>query len=288
MNANNKITLEEHRQAMTSLKKCFTEGMEILNILENATIVPKKDDQSQEDVLKTVHWKWFNNEIKNGGKVTVPYLVPLKNGEGYLVPKSKIEHIDIFAGKYSEGSRHGYSELDAKNWLSKRYKYDGDPDNWFHAKGKGIIVEYEDYEDDDFEKAEIHWFECETIGAVGIKWHEDTYKAEGKGVNNIMPKTYMFTESGIDLGDGEVETGKVFEIAKKAKELYENNKLLEFERYVLTEAEKLPEDDGMLLMDTRLSESTRDDVLGILGEIDYLKHGNDDYVLAESGMVPRE
>lgn len=104
----------------------------------------------------------------------------------------------------------------------------------------------------------------------------------------MLDENYLLTESGIDLGDGEVETGKVFEIAKKAKELYENNKLLEFERYVLTEAEKLPENDGMLLMDTRLSEATRDDVLGILGEIDYLKHGNDDYVLTESGMVPRE
>lgn len=105
----------------------------------------------------------------------------------------------------------------------------------------------------------------------------------------MQEKNYLLTESGIDLGDGTtIKDGRVFEIAKKAKELYESNKLLEFERYVLTEAEKLPENDGMLLMDTRLSESTRDDVLSILGEIDYLKHGNDDYVLTESGMIPRE
>lgn len=44
MNTNDKVTLEEYRQAMTSLKKCFTEGMEILNILENITIVYDGDE----------------------------------------------------------------------------------------------------------------------------------------------------------------------------------------------------------------------------------------------------
>lgn len=105
----------------------------------------------------------------------------------------------------------------------------------------------------------------------------------------MQEKNYLLTESGIDLGDGTtIKDGRVFEIAKKAKELYESNKLLEFERYVFSEADKLSKEDRKILMCTRLSESTRDDVLGILGDIDYLKHGNDDYVLTESGMIPRE
>lgn len=105
----------------------------------------------------------------------------------------------------------------------------------------------------------------------------------------MQEKNYLLTESGIDLGDGTtIKDGRFFEIAKKAKELYESNKLLEFERYVLTEAEKLPEDDGMILMFTRLFESSKREVISILGDIDYLKHGNDDYVLTESGIVPRE
>lgn len=103
--------------------------------------------------------------------------------------------------------------------------------------------------------------------------------------------SYLLTESGLkhETGAGELITNsKVLDNVRKAKELYESNKLLELERYVFSEADKLSKEDRMLLMGTRLSESARDDVLGILGDIDYLKYGNDDYVLTESGMVPRE
>lgn len=101
-------------------------------------------------------------------------------------------------------------------------------------------------------------------------------------------KTYLFEESGIAVEDGSIKTGTILEIAKHAKMLYEENKLLEFERYVFSEADKLNKEDRKILMCTRLSESSSRDILSILGDIDYLKYGNDDYVLTESGMVPRE
>lgn len=104
--------------------------------------------------------------------------------------------------------------------------------------------------------------------------------------------SYLLTESGLkhETGAGELITNsKILDIVRKAKELYESNKLLEFERFVLfTEAKKLSEDERMILMSTRLSESSSRDILSILGDIDYLKYGNDDYVLTESGMIPRE
>lgn len=55
MNTNVNMTPEEYRQALTSLKKCFTESMEILSILENATIVYDSDEYLAESAASRVY-----------------------------------------------------------------------------------------------------------------------------------------------------------------------------------------------------------------------------------------
>lgn len=58
---------------------------------------------------------------------------------------------------------------DAAEGLAK--EFGGKPEKWQHAKGKGVI----DYNGEEI-KAEVHWFQEETVGKVKFKvkeWLED-------------------------------------------------------------------------------------------------------------------
>ena len=79
---------------------------------------------------------------------------------------TKIQNSEVFAGKGTKNPLHdgvveGLSE-----------QYGGNPENWKHCKGYGILDYYGEYR-----KAEVHWFQEESVGKVKFKVKE--WKDEG-------------------------------------------------------------------------------------------------------------
>ena len=72
-----------------------------------------------------------------------------------FVEGTKIQNAEVFAGN---GTKKPLHESVAKG-LAKQFG--GEPENWQHAKGFGII----DYLGED-RKAEVHWFQEPTVGKV--------------------------------------------------------------------------------------------------------------------------
>lgn len=76
----------------------------------------------------------------------------------HFVEGTKIQNSEVFAGK---GTKHSLHEGVAEGLAEQ---YGGDPDKWQHCKGNGVI----DYEGEE-RKAEVHWFQEETVGKVKFK-----------------------------------------------------------------------------------------------------------------------
>jgi hypothetical protein len=71
---------------------------------------------------------------------------------------TKIQNSEVFAGK---GTSHSLKE-EVRNGLAD--KYGGDPMNWQHCKGNGVI----DYYGED-RPAEVHWFQEKIAGKHRFK-----------------------------------------------------------------------------------------------------------------------
>lgn len=69
-----------------------------------------------------------------------------------------IQNVKVFAGK---GVSTPLAE-EVKNGLSEQHG--GEPEDWQHAKGIGIIDFYEENR-----KAEVHWFQADGIGRIKFK-----------------------------------------------------------------------------------------------------------------------
>lgn len=87
------------------------------------------------------------------------------NERFHLSKGTRIKNPETFAGK---GTSHPLHD-NVKEGLSNHYG--GEPQNWKHCKGTGII----DFYGEDRE-AEVHWFQEESAGKHGFKikhWLED-------------------------------------------------------------------------------------------------------------------
>lgn len=73
---------------------------------------------------------------------------------------TRIQNSEVFAGK---GTKHPLRE-DVAEGLTRQYG--GTASKWQHAKGIGVLVDQETGEEF---KAEVHWFQEETVGKVGFK-----------------------------------------------------------------------------------------------------------------------
>ena len=78
-----------------------------------------------------------------------------------IVQRTKIQNAEAFAGKGTkkplhEGVAEGFAE-----------QMGGKSENWQHCKGHGVL----DYFGED-RKAEVHWFQEETVGRVKFKVKE--------------------------------------------------------------------------------------------------------------------
>ena len=87
----------------------------------------------------------------NGPKIYDPY----SDDYYYLAEGEAITHKRTFAGKggkkpLEDAVKYGLAEQEG-----------GEPDNWMHRKGNGVI----DYWGEN-RKAEVHWFEEETVGEI--------------------------------------------------------------------------------------------------------------------------
>lgn len=70
----------------------------------------------------------------------------------------------------------------------------------------------------------------------------------------MLDENYLLTESGIDLGDGEVETGKVFEIARQCKQLLSSGNESGFEKLMQDEGRKLDTEGRRILINTVITD----------------------------------
>ena len=77
-----------------------------------------------------------------------------------FAPGTRIQNSEVFAGK---GTRHPLHEGVAEGLTAQ---YGGTESKWQHAKGIGILVDQETGEEF---RAEVHWFQEETVGKVGFK-----------------------------------------------------------------------------------------------------------------------
>lgn len=80
------------------------------------------------------------------------YEILLPDGSNSIIKNPTFDKYEVFAGKGSE------KELRVKEHLVNNYG--GDAENWFHAKGYANIAD----KDGVTKKANIHWFEEETVG----------------------------------------------------------------------------------------------------------------------------
>lgn len=76
----------------------------------------------------------------------------------HFVEGTKIQNSEVFAGK---GTKHSLHEGVAEGLAEQ---YGGDPEKWQHCKGNGVI----DFDGEE-RKAEVHWFQEETVGKVKFK-----------------------------------------------------------------------------------------------------------------------
>lgn len=113
---------------------------------QNTDTIPVKDTL----IRKSVGAKAKNYKVidKNTG-VTYEF-----------APGTRIQNSEVFAGK---GTRHPLHEGVAEGLTAQ---YGGTESKWQHAKGIGILVDQETGEEF---RAEVHWFQEETVGKVGFK-----------------------------------------------------------------------------------------------------------------------
>ena len=89
----------------------------------------------------------------------------LQTGESFkFVEGTKLQNVQVFAGK---GTRTPLHEGVAEGLTAE---FGGDVDKWQHAKGIGLI----DYYGENV-KAEVHWFQEESVGKVKFKIKEWLY-----------------------------------------------------------------------------------------------------------------
>ncbi len=108
--------------------------------------IPLKDTV----IYKSVGAKYKNYKVVN--KTT--------GVEYEFVPGTRIQNSEVFAGK---GTRHPLHEGVAEGLTEQ---YGGTVSKWQHAKGFGTLVDLETGEEF---KAEVHWFQEETVGKVQFK-----------------------------------------------------------------------------------------------------------------------
>lgn len=77
-----------------------------------------------------------------------------------FAPGTRVQNSEVFAGK---GTKHSLHEGVADGLTQQ---YGGTPSKWQHAKGYGTIVDPESGEEF---RAEVHWFQEETVGKVKFK-----------------------------------------------------------------------------------------------------------------------
>lgn len=87
---------------------------------------------------------------------------PSTNETFHFVEGTKIQNREVFAGY---GTKHRLHDGVAEG-LSKVYE-ESDVNKWQHAKGIGVL----DYHGEE-RKAEVHWFQEETVGKVKFKVKE--------------------------------------------------------------------------------------------------------------------
>ena len=88
--------------------------------------------------------------IKGDHRITLP------NGQISIVHDPVYDNYEVFAGKGSD------KELRVKEKLAENYG--GKAENWFHAKGYTNVKDEQGIE----RRANVHWFEEETVGIPEI------------------------------------------------------------------------------------------------------------------------
>lgn len=97
-----------------------------------------------------------------GAKVKNYDIIAPDTGEIYhFAEGTKIQNSEVFAGK---GTKHPLHEGVAEGLTEQ---YGGTPEKWQHCKGHGVI----DFDGEE-RKAEVHWFQEETVGRVKFKVKE--------------------------------------------------------------------------------------------------------------------
>lgn len=113
---------------------------------QNTDTIPIKDTH----IVKSLSAKGKNYKVINK-----------ETGIEYeFLPGTKIQNSEVFAGK---GTRHPLHDGVAEGLTEQ---YGGTPSKWQHAKGIGVLVDQESGEEF---RAEVHWFQEETVGKVGFK-----------------------------------------------------------------------------------------------------------------------
>lgn len=111
----------------------------------------KKSDNNKENKEPPSKKKKKYEYGDKGPRIYDPY----SDDYYYLADGERITHKETFAGK------GGKDPLDDEVKYGLAEQEGGDPENWMHRKGKGVV----DYWGEN-RKAEIHWFEEETVGEI--------------------------------------------------------------------------------------------------------------------------
>ena len=85
-----------------------------------------------------------------------------------FAPGTRIQNSEVFAGK---GTRHSLHDGVAEGLTEQ---FGGTTSKWQHAKGKGVLIDPDTGEE---RKAEVHWFQEESVGKVKFKvkeWEDES------------------------------------------------------------------------------------------------------------------
>lgn len=109
----------------------------------------------------TIHIKDIIIHKSVGAKARNYKVIDKSSGIEYeFAPGTRIQNAEVFAGK---GTKHPLHEGVAEGLTEQ---YGGTAGKWQHAKGFGVLMDMETGEEF---RAEVHWFQEETVGKVGFK-----------------------------------------------------------------------------------------------------------------------
>ena len=138
---------------------------ESANVIYSPSILDMNiDEYWMEAVVKHIPVKWqtIDREILIDRFIKIRGPKDIPHSTCFIKKGTRLTNVYSFAGKNAVRG----TPLNPGVLKAYMNQYGGSPDEWFHAVGDGTIlldnVEWRG-------KAEIHWFECNEIGAVGIE-----------------------------------------------------------------------------------------------------------------------